>query len=308
MIPHGTSTIGSAWFLNGLANLQEQQVETQRQLSSGFRVRDASDSPSQAQELVTLGSTLASVQTYQTSLGSVQAEAQLADTALDTGISLASHARSLAAQGANTATTVTERLALASQVQGIQEHLVALANSTSAGRYIFGGDQDQTAPYRFNAASTSGADSLSPAASTRLIVNPAGQTVFQSLSATAIFNPADSAGVPVAGNIFVALQTLRTALLANDQAGTASAIELLKTSSDYLIRQQAYYGSSEQRITSEQNDAANQVTALRVQIGTIRDADVVKAATDLTQENTSQQAALGAQAAIPRKSLFDYLG
>jgi hypothetical protein len=34
----------------------------------------------------------------------------------------------------------------------------------------------------------------------------------------------------------------------------------------------------------------------------------VQAATDLTQESTNQSAALAAQAEIPRKSLFDYLG
>jgi flagellin-like hook-associated protein FlgL len=36
-----------AWFLNGLANLKQQEAQTQRQLSSGYQINDASDSPSQ---------------------------------------------------------------------------------------------------------------------------------------------------------------------------------------------------------------------------------------------------------------------
>ena len=308
MIPPGSSTTGSAWFLDGLANLQARQTETQRQLSSGYRVHDASDSPGEVPELVALGSSLGVLQTYQTTLGKVQAEAQLADSVLDSSISLIGHARALAAQGANTATSAAERLSLAAEIQGIQEHLVAVANSTSGGRYIFGGDQDQKAPYVSNLASAAGADSLSPAAATRVIVNPIGQSVYQGRSATTIFNPSDAAGVPIAGNTFIALQNLRLALAANDQAGTVAALDQLKVASDYLIRQQASYGSAEQRITSEQNDASNQVTAVKVQIGRIRDADIVAAATDLTLENTSQQAALGAQASVSRKTLFDYLG
>lgn len=308
MIPPGSSTVGSAWFLDGLANLQARQTETQRQLSSGYRVRDAADAPGEVPELVSLGTSLAAAQTYQSTLGKVQAEAQLADSVLGNSISLVARARSLAAQGANTITTAAERLTLAAEIQGIQEQLVAGANATSGGRYIFGGDEDQTAPYTANAASSAGVDSHSSPAATRVIVNPIGQTIYQGLSATSVFNPADSAGLPVAGNTFVALQNLRVALLANDAAGTVAALDQLKVASDYLIRQQAYYGAAEQRITGEQGDVANQVTAFKVQIGRIRDADIVEAATDLTLENTSLQAALGAQASVSRKSLFDYLG
>jgi flagellin-like hook-associated protein FlgL len=73
-------------------------------------------------------------------------------------------------------------------------------------------------------------------------------------------------------------------------------------------QQQAYYGTAEQRLTGEQNGAANQVTALQVQISGIRDTNVTQAATELTQLSTDQSAAYAAQAAIPVKSLFSYLG
>ena len=47
MTPINSERIGTAWFLNGLANLQQQETRTQRELSSGFQINDASDSPSQ---------------------------------------------------------------------------------------------------------------------------------------------------------------------------------------------------------------------------------------------------------------------
>ena len=57
MTPLGSATIGTAWFLNGLANLQQQETQTQIELSSGYQINDAADSPSQTPELIQLGST-----------------------------------------------------------------------------------------------------------------------------------------------------------------------------------------------------------------------------------------------------------
>jgi flagellin-like hook-associated protein FlgL len=42
-------------------------------------------------------------------------------------------------------------------------------------------------------------------------------------------------------------------------------------------------------------------------LSNVRDTDVAKATTDLSEENLSQQAAMQAQASLPRNSLFDFL-
>jgi flagellar hook-associated protein 3 FlgL len=304
----GSATTGTAWFLNGIANLQRQEAQTQRELSSGYRINDASDSPSQTPQLIELGSNLAAVQGYQTNLSSVQTEATSADQAIGSSILLIQNAESLAAQGANSNTTAVTAQALATQIQGIQQRIVSIANTTVNGRAIFGGDQDQTPPYQYDGSSPTGADSLTPQTSSRVIVDTQGQPVYQALTAQHIFGPSDGTGAPTANNTFAALQSLQIALQANDQAGIADALTSLQSAATYLNQQQAYYGAAEQRLTSEQNTTANQITALQTQIGVIRDTDTVQAATDLTRESTDQSAALGAEAAISRKSLFDYLG
>ena len=143
MITIGPSTSGTQWFLNGISNLQNQQTQVQRQLTSGFRVQDASDSPGQTSELIGLGSSLAAVQAYQANLGRVHTEANSADSSLATAITLIQDAQSLAAQGASSTASASSRQALAGQVQGIQQQLVSLANTTVEGRFIFGGDLDQ---------------------------------------------------------------------------------------------------------------------------------------------------------------------
>jgi flagellar hook-associated protein 3 FlgL len=213
----------------------------------------------------------------------------------------------LGTEGANTTSSASERQTLATQVQAIQQQIVSTANTTVEGRYIFGGDQDQTAPYQYDASSATGVDQLTTSAATRVVNGTQGQPVYQALTAQQIFDPVDASGSPTANNTFSALQSLVTALNANDTTGISNAITSLNTASTYVNQQQAYYGSAEQTLTSEQNNASNSVTALQVQIGNIRDTNVTQAATELTQLSTDESAAYSAQAAIPTKTLFDYL-
>lgn len=302
-----SATIGADWFLNGLGNLQSRQLKTQKELSSGYSVSSAADNPAATHDLVDLGSSLAAAQTYESSLGAVQAEAAAADGAIGSAINLVQSAQSLAARGASSTATASDRQTYAVQVQAIQQQLVALANTNAGGRFVFGGDRDQSAPYQYSAASATGVTALTAAPSTRTIVNPSGQTVYQSLTAGAIFDPS-AGGVPAAANTFAALQNLQTALATNDASGIATALSSLDTVSSWLNQQQVYYGSSEQRLSGEQDSVSGQIVTVQTNIASLRGANIAQAATDLTQESTSLQAALAAQAAIPRKSLFDYLG
>jgi len=40
-----SATIGADWFLNGLAELQTRELQTQQQLAAGFSVSSAADDP-----------------------------------------------------------------------------------------------------------------------------------------------------------------------------------------------------------------------------------------------------------------------
>lgn len=309
MTPLGSATIGTAWFLNGLANLQQQETQTQIELSSGYQINDAADSPTQTPQLIQLGSSLAAVQAYQANLSNVQTEAGTADQAIGSAVTLIQSATSLATQGASSTASAATAQTLATDIQSIQQQLIAIANTTVAGRAIFGGDQDQSPPYQYDAGSATGVDSLTLQTNSRTVVNPQGQTVYQPLTAQQIFDPVDVTGAPSADNTFAALESLVTALQADDQPGVTDALTSLQTASAYVGQQQAYYGVAEQRLANEQTIASGQVTALQTQIGGIRDTNVAEAATDLTTDSTDQSAALGAEAEISQqKTLFDYLG
>ncbi|HVY92531.1 MAG TPA: flagellin [Bryobacteraceae bacterium] len=297
-----SATIGADWFLTGLADLQARELKTQKELSSGIRVSTAADDPAAAGALLKLGPQLAELQTYQSNLGKVQAEVSAGDSAIGSAINLIQTAQAIAERGATSTATAAERQSFAGQVQTLEQQLVTLADTQVGGRYIFGGDADGTAPYQYNAASANGVNSAGPAVSTQAIVNPDGVTVYQPLTAGAIFDPQSGP------NAFGALKNLSDALAANDPAAVGTALSALGDVSDWLNQQQVYYGAAGNRLSAEQTAVGGRITDLQTEISGLRDADVAQDATDLAAESTAQQAALAAQAAIPRKSLFDYLG
>ena len=221
------------------------------------------------------------------------------------------NAVTLGTQGASSTANANTDQTLAADVQGIQQQLVTIANTQVVGRYIFGGDQDQTPTYQYNAAAANGTGvaSLSPQTNTRTFVNTEGQTVYQPLTAQQIFDPVDASGNPTGNNTFFALQSLVTDLQAGNQANIASDVSALQQASAYVGQQQAYYGEAEDRLTAEETNAANVVTNLQTQASSIRDTNIAEAATNLTQETTDQQAALGAESEVAQqKTLFNFLG
>ena len=56
-------------------------------------------------------------------------------------------AESLGTQGATGTASATARQNLAGELGAVLQQLVATANTAVQGRYIFGGDSDQTTPY-----------------------------------------------------------------------------------------------------------------------------------------------------------------
>ena len=71
---------------------------------------------------------------------------------------------------------------------------------------------------------------------------------------------------------------------------------------------QAFYGNVEDQIQSASTYASKYNVQLETEISNIQDADIISAATELTQGNTQLQAAMQMEGQMPHTSLFNYLG
>ena len=294
-------------FLADLASLNNRIARTQAQLTSGIRVSRPSDDPSAVGDVLQLQSDISRVTQVTSNLNAVKSEVDSASGVVQDSISLLDQARSLAAQGASDTLPPSERPALAAQVEQILSSLVNASRTTYAGRYLFSGDSSLQPAYEVNLANPNGVDRLVTAPATRLIQDSNGVVFAISKTAQDLFdhrNPDDSLA---SDNVFAAVNSLRVALANNDQAGTEAAAVAIQKAQDYLSLQGTFYGAVENRVTSALDLAQKFQLQWKSSLSNVRDTDVAAATTDLSEENLSQQAAMQAQASLPRNSLFDFL-
>jgi flagellar hook-associated protein 3 FlgL len=295
-------------FLTGVNQIQQRISTANQQLTSGLKVSVASDAPDQIDNLRQLRADQAQTSQIGSNLGLEQTNAQAADGALGSAIQLMDSATQLASEGANTTETSTSLQTLAQQVASLQTEMVSLSQTQVQGRYIFSGDLDQSPSYQLDLNGADGVDQLSNAASTRQIQDPSGGTFAAAMTAQQIFASQNADGSDAGGNVFAALNNLRTALLNNDQAGITTAQSQLQQASTQLNTAQSFYGNVENRIQNATTNVTTYDTQLTTEIGGIQDADATSAALQLTEATTQLQAAFEAQGKMPTSSLFDYLG
>jgi flagellar hook-associated protein 3 FlgL len=304
---------GIAAFTSGfLANLNQTEQRIGRddqQLSSGLRVSVASDDPSAVTPLLDAQDQIAQNNQIISNLQQQQTIAQTADSALQSASSLLNQLISIGTQGANATETVNSRAAFGEQVQQIQQQLVMLANTSVQGRYIFAGDSTGAQPYTFNWNNPEGVVANGSPSNTLAVYGVDDASVIPGLTAADIFDPQlPNNGGPDPANTFQAVYQLGTALLGNDTAGIQSALTSLQAAANHVTQCAAIYGNTENWITQEIATANDRITNLTAQVSTLRDTDVAAAATDLSQGQLALNAALSAQASLPTKSLFSYLG
>ncbi len=295
-------------FLSDLSEIETRISQVNKEISSGVRVNQASDDPSAVAPILEYQGQISQIKQVQTNLQGAQVEAQTADGALQTASSLMDQLVSLATSGASSTDSATTRASLAEQVAGIEQQLVAVANTSINGSYIFGGDDSATAPFTYDATSPEGVVENTGQNNTALLRDSQGNEIVPRLTARQIFDLRNADGTPATGNIFNAAFTLAQALNNNDQSGIETALGQVKAGATQLEQATTSYGNIENWIQQASQSATSQLNNVTQALGTIRDSDVAADATQLTLDQTALDAALAAHGSLSNKSLFSYLG
>jgi flagellar hook-associated protein 3 FlgL len=298
----------AALFMADVARIQQRITEANSQVTSGKRVMLASDAPDQISALLQLRADRQRNTQIQSNMALANTDATAGDDALASAIRLMDSAVTLAAQGASSTTDPSSRMSLAQQIRGIRQQMVSTSQTSVQGRFIFSGDGDATASYRWDETAAGAVVKIASTPSTRLIEDPAGGTFSASKTAQEIFDDQDLAGTPTTYNVFNALGQLQVALQNNDTAGITDSITLLKAASEHLNSMQAFYGNVQARIANASDFSEKYDVQLQTEISQKEDADITTAALEMMQANTQLQAAFQMRAQVPHRSLFDYLG
>lgn len=305
MIPGLSSA--NAQFVANIDNLQTQMNNTQEQLATGLRVNQASDDPEELGDIFQSRAELANLNQVSQNLTNVQALVNAGDSSVQSAAQLMQNALSLGTEGASSSASSTTQSSLATQVQSLLSQMVGLSQTQVNGVYIFSGDQSGSPPYQLDPSSPTGVDQLVTAQATQQIADPSGLTFPISLTAQQVFDARDASNNLTSQNVFAALNNLQLALQSGNDANITTAIDDVQSASAYLNQQLSFYGTTQNRITSSLDLAQKFQLQDQTQLSSLQDADVTSLALQLTQQTTSINAAMAAEAKRPTSTLFDYL-
>jgi flagellar hook-associated protein 3 FlgL len=291
-------------FLNNLGLIDQQMQQAQTELSTGLSVNRASDAPDKVSAILQARASLSATQQINTDLGLTTTEVNTGEQSLESAVTLFDRIQTLGAEG-NTSTATASSLAdLSQQADSILQQMVGLANTRAGGRYIFSGESDQQAPYTVDLTQNPPVVSgYLGSASTRMAQHPDGSAFPVALTAQDIFDSSDPTT-----NVFASIENLVTALASGDSTAIQTAAGGLSNVGDYLNRQLAFYGATQDTVTEASDYGQTLATQLQSQVGNLENADAAAAIEQLTQAQTQDQAALQSEALLPRTTLFNFLG
>lgn len=284
-----------------LADLQQSQVSLNtalQEVSTGKSVNVPSDNPSAAADMVENTIETGDVDQYTQNVNGTLSTVQSASSILSSVVTSLTQAVSLGTEGANGTNSTANLQALATQVQGILSTVVSAANTSFAGSYLFGGTSTAT-PYSADSSSPTGytyngnndTNSVAIGNNLSVQVNVPGSQIFSNSS----------------NNVLGSLSSLVTALQSGNSSDIETATNSVDSALNFVGQQQAVYGEAESQLNSQETSLQQDTVELSTQENNLIGVNEATAATDLSQAETDNSAALAAAAKVLPNSLLNYL-
>ncbi len=278
------------------ANNRDQAIALQ-ELSTSRRVNAPSDDPGATAAAIGIHSRSAQLDQFSQSISTVQGLLQTGDSALGSVVTSLTQAINLGVQAGNGTLSASDRANVAAQIQNVSAQVLALANSTYQGTYVFAGTNSGTPAYVANVLSPTGVTYQGNASTNQVEITP-GQTATVNVPGSQIFSSGSA-------DVFAALTNLTQA--AQSGSGVTTAVAQLRTAFEHVTAQRTFYGSKLQQLDSAANFIAGDKVQLSTQENTAVGIDLARAATDVQKALTEHAALLAAGGKIQTTSLLDFL-
>ncbi len=283
--------------LAAIERIQQDQQTALLQISTGRRVNSPSDDPAAAAAIVQNHDRSQQVDQFLHSVTSIQTRLQSADSTLSSVTTSLQRAISLAVQGGTGTLSAGDRSAIAQALDGIQQQVVQLANTSFQGTFLFAGTNTASAPYALDGTTTSGVrydgnsgvNQVQVGESYQLQVNLPGSQLFSAPGT----------------DVFQALHDVSAAITAGTSVDTA--LNSLRQAYDFIGTARSFFGNTINQLTDQSSFLNSEKIDLTKQETDLTGADLAKTISDLTQSQTARQAAYQAAARISQNSLFDFL-
>ncbi|MFD1358960.1 flagellar hook-associated protein FlgL [Fictibacillus halophilus] len=294
-----TQSMLSNNMLRHISNSYESMAKTQEQLTTGKKISRPSDDPVVAMKGMTYRTNLTEVEQYKRNLSEAYNWMENSDAALDKATSVMQRIRELTVQASNGTYEESQKGMIGKEIEQLKEHLVSIANTQVAGKYIFNGNDTTTKPVDFD---------KTPSVSTN--TNSVNLELSQGIEVAVNINPKNvfthTAGSKESG-LFGDINELMKALDGTSGEELSGFLNKLDSHIDNLVAERAELGARYNRVelidarVSEQEVIANRI------LSDNEDADIERVITDLKMQESLHRAALGVGSRIMQPTLMDFL-
>ena len=287
--------------VNSILDQQTKLFETQNQLSTGKRINSPSDDPTGAAQLIGLSESAKSTTQYQANILAARSRLELEDTALGSVGDALQRVRELTIQALNDTNGVTERTAIAAEVRQLADEVIGLANRKDEnGQFMFAGFQVLTQSFTKTVA---GANYNGDQGQRQIQIGPARQLADGDSGQAIFMDIADGGGG--FESIFATLETLATDLEANTPNG--ASLDQLDRAMNQFLGFRATIGARLNALDNQEKINDAMLLQLEETRSVVEDLNYAEAASRLSRQSITLQAAQQAFVKVQNLNLFNYI-
>ena len=292
-------------FVNGLVDalnrstLAEQKLTSE--LSSGLRVASLADDPVAVGQASLLSSDISRDDSFVQMATSTQSLMQVTDSVMGSIVTQLTSALSLGIAGNSGTRNASDLVALSQQLGSIRDQVVALANTSYQGVYLFSGSRGDVVSFTVDSNTVPATTTYRGDSQSGSVTTASGQRIVTGLTGDAVFSAAGADLMAALNNLVADFAT------GTPSAGAATDIGVLQAAFSNVTQQRSLLDSSLSRLNSAtvyaQTDVTNRTAALSALVA----ADPATVATQLSAAETQTQALMSVISVVEKQSLFDYL-
>lgn len=274
----------------------DQLQNLQLQIASGRKLNRPSDDPTAISPVLSARTRIQSADRYMETIASGLDRITQMDSYLDAIQNNLVRLKEISIAGVNGALSAADMTTYAEEVAQLRQSLLADANASVDGKYLFAGFAETTRPFTENEDGTviyngdNGVIEFEIAPNELIAVNLTGADLMQGDV-----------------DIFALVGQLEEALRSNDPTAVAALIDPLEQAADQVRILRSQGGNVGRRL----DGAAAQMERIKLDMEALRsryeDVDMLEAITRLQQQEQSFQAALSITGRVAQLSILDYL-
>jgi flagellar hook-associated protein 3 FlgL len=295
--------------------LSAQQFQLQTQISTGQRIQKPEDDPTGMSVALRLQAETSRVNQYGNNLASLQNTANTAIGAMQQLKTISDRAGEIATLADDHTKTPAELQTYAREVNQMIQQAVQLANSKDAGHFLFSGTKNDTAPF----TAVTDSDGNVTAVNYQGNTNASQKEIAEDTTVTIDAPGANTSGSGPRGlladsrygaDFFNHLISLQKNLASGDKTAIAQIDQpSLAKDEDNLIYHISNNAVTQTRLDSAAESISTRQQALQQSLTKVAGVDVTKAITDLSQAQSTYQAALASSSVLlqMQQSVLTYL-